>query len=165
VLVGWRLEDDCHIVRSLWNKRGAGSARAFLNRESIHTVVEAAVGFSVETTRGNGKVIGYIQGGGDFRSGKFLVHIKTSGRYSTVVSMVNRSDIVSCKGAKFLPIVEQIRESANYLIQLDNYESSRVLISLENDHAYVDKTLRIFYKHHFSNKEIIKIHFDNKFGV
>jgi len=106
--------------------------------------VEAAVGFSVETSRGNGRVLGYIQGGSEFRNGKFLVQIKASGRYSTVVSMVNRGDIFSCKGAKFLPVVEQIRESANYLIQLDNYESSRVLISLENDHAFVDKTLRIF---------------------
>ena len=49
VLVGWRVEDDMHIIRSLWNRRGPGSGIAYLRRESVHSVVEAAV---IQATNG-----------------------------------------------------------------------------------------------------------------
>ncbi|KAG7347921.1 hypothetical protein IV203_016626 [Nitzschia inconspicua] len=121
VLVGWRVEDDCHIVRCLWQRRGPGSACAYLRRDAIHSTVEAAVGFDVDTTVGRGTVVAYTNGGPDFRSGRYFVSIKDEGRHFRDVLELNRSDILVCESAQFIPIVEHIREAALYQLQLDFY--------------------------------------------
>jgi len=123
VLVGWRVEDDCHVIRSLWQRRGPGSALAYLNRNSLHGVVEAAIGFRVETALGYGDVVAYINGGPEFRRGKYFVAIKQRGRHLGDILEFSRPGILSCKGSNFIPIIEQIRESAKYQIQLLNYEA------------------------------------------
>ena len=123
ILVGWRVEDDCHIVRSLWHRRGAGSADAYLNRHALHGVVEAAVGFGVQTTLGKGDVLGYIRAGREFKVGRYFVHIKEVGRYSGQIVEFNSCDILSCQGPEFIPVIELIREASQYQIQVDNYEA------------------------------------------
>eukprot|EP00536_Pseudo-nitzschia_multiseries_P014949 jgi/Psemu1/291736/fgenesh1_pg.795_\ len=122
VLVGWRVEDDCHIVRSLWQHRGPGSACAYLRRDSIHATVEAAVGFEVETTLGSGTVTGYTNGGPDFRSGRYFVKITEEGKrhHKQVVELI-RSDVLSCASPPFIPIIEHIRAAARYQLQIDRY--------------------------------------------
>eukprot|EP00977_Amphora_coffeiformis_P027489 scaffold34615_cov180-Amphora_coffeaeformis.AAC.11 len=120
VLIGWRVEDDCHIVRSLWRRRGAC---AYLNRSSIHSVVEAAVGFGVETRFGAGQVVGYVDGGPRFEEGRFLVHIPDETTVNQVLN-VNRKDVYSCHGAQFIPVIEHIREAAHFQMQLDMYRES-----------------------------------------
>lgn len=122
VLVGWRVEDDCHIVRCLWQRRGPGSAYAYLQRSAIHSTMEAAIGFTVETTLGRGTVVAYTNGGPDFRCGRYFVFISEHGRLYRQVIELNRADILSCEGAKFIPIVEHIREAAQYQLQVDFYE-------------------------------------------
>ena len=123
ILVGWRVEDDCHIVRSLWHRRGPGSADAYLNRHALHGVVEAAVGFGVQTTLGKGEVLGYVEAGRDFKVGRYFVHIKEVGRYSGQIVEFNSCDILSCQGPEFIPVIELIREASQYQIQVDNYEA------------------------------------------
>jgi len=111
VLVGWRPEDDCHIIRALWQKRGKGAAHAYLNRNALHEPVEAAVGFQVDTTFGNGKVIAYINGSRTFTDGQFVVMVQQAeGRTNRVQMDLKRSDIKSCLSSKFIPVVEQIKE-------------------------------------------------------
>ena len=122
VLVGWRVEDDMHIVRSLWQRRGSGSACAYLRRDSIHATVEAAVGFEAKTTRGEGTVVGYIDGGPDFKCGRYLVDIKEEGSNKKQLMELIRSDVLSCESAKFIPIVEHIRAAAQYQLQIDRYQ-------------------------------------------
>ena len=124
ILVSWRVEDDCHVVRSLWQKRGSGSAHAYLQRNAIHEVVEASIGFQVKTKFGSGDVIAYVDGGHRFQSGQYIVVIRDSGRRNGHVVEMNRSDILSCKSAQFIPVIEHIREAAHYQIQLDNYRAS-----------------------------------------
>ena len=124
VLVGWRVEDDCHVVRSLWQRRGPGSACAYLRRDSIHCTMEAAVGFEVETTLGRGKVVAYTDGGKDFRSGRYFVSIKEEGRHQGHVLELNRTDMLSCLSAQFIPVIEHIREAAQYQLQVDNYKAA-----------------------------------------
>jgi hypothetical protein len=124
ILVGWRVEDDCHIVRSLWQRRGAGSAAAYLNRDALHGVVEAAVGFGVQTALGAGDVLGYVKAGRDFKSGRYFVHIKEQGRHNGHVLEFNRCDILSCQGPDFIPVIEIIREASQYQIQVDNYAAA-----------------------------------------
>lgn len=124
VLVGWRVEDDCHVVRSLWQRRGPGSACAYLRRDSIHSTMEAAVGFEVGTPLGTGKVVSYVDGGRDYRSGRFFVEMIDEGRHKGKVLEYNRSDITSCHSARFIPVVELIREAAQYQLQVDSYEAA-----------------------------------------
>uniref|UniRef100_A0A7S2A1I7 Uncharacterized protein n=1 Tax=Ditylum brightwellii TaxID=49249 RepID=A0A7S2A1I7_9STRA len=124
VLVGWRFQDDCHVVRSLWQKRGTGSALAYLNRSAIHCIMEAPVGFHVETSLGYGFVVAYVNGGEEFNSGKYFVRIMQRGRHKGITLAFNRADILSCKAAPFIPIIEQIREAAQYQIQIDMYKSA-----------------------------------------
>ena len=129
VLVGWRVEDDCHVIRSLWQRRGPGSACAYLHRDSIHGIVEAACGFKVLTPLGKGEVLGYVNAGRDFMRGRFFVAIKSRLRYSHAMESTHiigfgRSDILSCPSVKFIPILEQIREAANYQIQIEEYKAA-----------------------------------------
>jgi hypothetical protein len=131
VLVGWRVEDDCHIVRCLWQRRGPGSACAYLRRDSIHSTMEAAVGFDVDTSVGRGVVVAYTNGGPDFRCGRYFVSITDEGRHFREILELNRSDILSCEGARFIPIVEHIREAAQYQLQVDFYQE--LLSDGEND--------------------------------
>lgn len=117
VLVGWRVEDECHVVRSLWHKHGA---HAYLQSNHIHGTVPAAVGFEVETTRGSGIVTACTGGGCTFVEPKFLVGLSDE----EVVIEVKYSDITSCPAAQFIPIIEHIREAATFQIQVDNYLSA-----------------------------------------
>lgn len=148
VLVGWRVEDDCHIVRCLWQRRGHGSACAYLRREAIHSTMEAAIGFEVHTSIGRGTVIAYTNGGIDFRCGRYFVSITDEGRHFQEVLELNRSDVLSCEGAQFTPVVEHIREAAQYQLQLDFYQE--LLCEGESsDHDDFDesKLLSKFSKH------------------
>lgn len=122
VLVGWRVEDDCHIVRALWQRRGAGSGNAYLNRDALHGTVEAAIGFPVDTTMGKGIVLSYVGAGREFRQGRYFILIKEAGRYKDHVLEVNRCDILACHGPEFVPVIELIREAAHYQIQVDTYK-------------------------------------------
>ncbi len=122
ILVGWRVEDDCHIVRAMWRRSGPGSANAYLNRDALHSVVEATVGFPVDTTVGKGVVRAYVAAGNEFRNGRYFVQIDESGRRKGQVLEFNRSDILACHGPEFVPIIELIREAAEYQIQVDTYE-------------------------------------------
>jgi hypothetical protein len=119
VLVGWRAEDDCHIIRALWQKRGKGAAHAYLNRSALHEPMEAAVGFNVDTSFGDGKVIGYINGGKNFVDGKYVVLVKKSeGRVNRNEMTLNRTDIKGCLSSKFIPVVEQIKEAGRFTIDV-----------------------------------------------
>jgi hypothetical protein len=124
VVVGWRVQDDCHVVRSLWHRRGEGSAHAYLQASAIYSVVEAAVGFEVSTKYGRGVTLAYVDGGRRFESGRFLVAIEVDGRHHGRVLNVSRKDVYSCLGAQFMPVIEHIREAARYKIQMDNYEAA-----------------------------------------
>lgn len=124
VLVGWRVEDDCHVVRALWQRRGPGAAHAYLNRNAIHTTVSAAIGFNVQTNLGEGKVLAYVNAAKDFRSGRYFVMIQDEGRYKNQTLDFSPRHITSCPGARFLPIIEHVREAAQYQIQIDNYNAA-----------------------------------------
>ena len=124
VLVGWRVETDCYVVRSLWRCRGSGSAHAYLNRKAIHSTIEAAVGFRVQTMFGWGVVIACTNGGSTFEASRFFVLIKEEGRHSGRVLELHRKEILSCHVAQFMPIIEHIREAAHYQIQLNNYNAA-----------------------------------------
>jgi hypothetical protein len=124
ILVGWRVEDDSHVMQSLWQRRGPGAAHAYLNRDAIHSTVEAAVGFRVQTKFGWGHVLAYVDGGRTFESGRFFVAIKEEGRFNGNVIELNRKDVLSCHGAQFIPVIEHVREAANYQIQVDNYDAA-----------------------------------------
>ena len=149
VLVGWRVEDDCHVVRSLWQRRGPGSACAYLRRDSIHCTVEAAVGFEVETVLGLGEVQGYIGAGQDFRTGRFLVSIKEEGIHRGRTLELNRADVLSCWSAQFIPVIEHIREAAQYQLQVDNYREAleEATQTESEDTLEDDKTWRYLSKY------------------
>ena len=119
VLVGWRVEDDMHIVRSLWNRSGPGSGLAYLRRDCLHSVIEAAVGFDVQTTYGAGEVVAYVKGGKKNMTGKYLVSL--NGR----VREFNRCQILSCPGATFVPVTEHIRAAALYRLEVIRYKAKR----------------------------------------
>ena len=121
ILVGWRVEDDMHIIRALWNRSGPGSALAYLRRDSVHSVVEAAVGFDVQTTYGTGKVVSYVKGGRKNTSGKYFV--KLYGRHKGRVMEFNRCQILSCQGATFVPVTEHIRAAALYRLEVLHYKA------------------------------------------
>jgi hypothetical protein len=121
VLVGWRAEDDCHIIRSLWKRGGPGTGSAYLRRDSIHKVVEAAVGFDVHTTFGIGNVVAYVRGGARNTNGKYLVSL--TGRRSGQILEFDRSQILSCHGAAFAPVTEQVRAAAIFRLQILQYKA------------------------------------------
>jgi hypothetical protein len=118
VLVGWRVEDDCHVVRSLWQRRGAGTALAYLNRQAIVGTIEAAIGFTVETTVGIGQVIGCINTCSSYVNCKFIVALNSE---KAIVVTIHRNDIISCAGAQFVPVTEHLKEAINYQMQIDKY--------------------------------------------
>ena len=125
VLVGWRVEDDCHIVRSLWQCRGSGSAYAYMNRNSIHKAMVAANGFRVQTVYGWGIVHACIKGGTSFTSCRYFVEIREeNSRHKGNVLELDDTLILSCHGAQFMPVIEHVRAAALYQIQLDNYNAS-----------------------------------------
>ena len=164
ILVGWRLKDDCHILRALWQKRGQGSCKAYLNRNSLHCVLEASIGFKVETNHGPGKVVGYVNVGKGFCDGEFLVQVKKEGRNDNRQIFVKRSDILSCTSGKtvqhyffdlfhkcylifsvflpanFIPVVEQLKEAAKYQMQVDNYETEKLQLLLQEDRTLITKS-------------------------
>jgi len=144
VLVGWRVEDDCHIIRSLWQKRGKGAGRAYLNRNALHDVMEASVGFQVDTSFGSGKVVGFVMGGRTFCNGKYLVQVKDFNRLNNTLMTMRRSAVMECKSATFIPVVEQFKEAAKYQIQVDNYEVAMLQRFIEDDGLSINKTWRIF---------------------
>ena len=117
------MEDDCHLIRSLWQRRGSGAACAYLRRDAIYSTMEAAVGFDVGTALGRGKVLAYVDGGPELRTGHYFVLIKDEGRYKGNVLELNRSDVLSCNSAQFIPVIEHIREAAQYQLQVDIYEA------------------------------------------
>ena len=129
VLVGWRVEDDMHIIRSLWNRSGPGSGVAYLRRDSIHIVVQAAVGFDVETTYGSGKVVGYVKGGKQNVTGKYVVRMQHDTRFTGQLFSPNkvvefsRFQILSCPGAIFVPVTEHVRAAALYQLELLHYKA------------------------------------------
>lgn len=131
VLVGWRMEDDVHIIRSLWKHRGPGSALAYLRRDSIHGVLEAAVGCHVRTIYGEGNVLGYVYGGRTQCHGKYFVQITQTGRRYMNVMKFDRRDILECPSSTFIPVIEQIRAAAQYQIQMDSYQEA--IMSPEDD--------------------------------
>jgi hypothetical protein len=85
ILVGWRVEDDCHVVRSLWQNRGPGTAHAYLNRNAIHRTIEAAMGFRVQTMFGWGIVRACINIDDNYRWCRFLVEIKEANRHQGTI--------------------------------------------------------------------------------
>jgi len=121
VLVGWRVEDDMHIIRSLWQRSGPGSGLAYLRRDAVHSVLEAAIGFDVRTTYGAGKVVAYVRGGKKNTSGKYFVRL--NGRHKGRVMEFNRCQILSCQGATFVPVTEHIRAAALYRLELLHYKA------------------------------------------
>jgi hypothetical protein len=125
VLVGWRVEDDCHIVRSLWQCRGSGAAYAYMNRHSIHKAMVAANGFRVQTAYGWGIVRACVKGGDTFTSCRYFVEIREeNSRQRGNVLELDETLILSCHGAQFMPVIEHVRAAALYQIQLDNYNAS-----------------------------------------
>ena len=138
VLVGWRVEDDMHIIRSLWNRSGPGSGLAYLRRECLHSIVEAAVGFDVQTRLGSGFVEGYVRGGKENTDGKYFVHLKSKGRYQDRVIEFKRSQIISCRVAKFIPVTEHIRAAALYQLEILHYKS-RLREHMLNDLSAKDR--------------------------
>jgi hypothetical protein len=124
VLVGWRFEDDCHVVRCLWQRRGDGTAHAYMNRNAIHGMIEAAVGFEIGTNSGEGVVLACVQGGKTFESPRFLVALTDEGKRNGKVIDVSREDIMHCHGAQFIPVIEHIREAAIFQLQVDTYRAA-----------------------------------------
>lgn len=123
ILVGWRVEDDMHIIRSLWNRSGPGSGLAYLRRDSLNGVMEAAVGFEVETRMGGGKVLAYVRGGTKNTNGKYFVHLTSKGRYKGRVMEFSRPQILSCRGATFTPVTEHVRAAALYQLEILHYKA------------------------------------------
>lgn len=124
VVVGWRVENDCHVIRSLWQRRGAGAGHAYLNRDAIHGVVEAAIGFDVMTKCGSGKVVAYVNSGRKFLDGRYVVTLQDDGVYKNCEVSLPRKDVYSCFGAQFIPVIEHIKEACDYQVMLDMYNSS-----------------------------------------
>ena len=135
VLVGWRVEDDCHIIRSLWKRGGPGSGTAYLRRDSIHSVVEAAVGFDVQTTFGAGNVVAYVRGGKNNTSGKYLVRMDM--RCKGQVLEFDRCQIISCQGAAFAPVTEHIRAAAIFRLQILQYKAKHREQRLNSSSTFV----------------------------
>lgn len=135
VLVGWRVEDDCHIIRSLWKRGGPGSGTAYLRRDSIHNVVEAAIGYDVQTTFGAGNVVSYVRGGQKNTAGRYLVRL--TGRRKDQVLEFERCQILSCQGAAFAPVTEHIRAAAIFRLQILQYKAKLREQSLNSSSNFV----------------------------
>ena len=146
VLVGWRVEDDMHVVQSLWKKRGAGSAMAYLNRNALSGVVTGGVGFKVMTTHGKGEVVAYTSGGRDFLRGTFAVKLKSRDGHETHLVKLTPNDIISCKAAKFMPVIELIKQAAQYQIQLEMYELALRQRYLLDNEIQPENTEEAFWK-------------------
>lgn len=147
VLVGWRPKDDIHIIRSLWQKRGKGSSHAYLNRNSLHGIVEAAVGFKVNTSFGLGKIVAYVNAGNKFLDGQYVVKLKNDDVFHKVdqeFKYMQRNEINDCTSAKFIPVLEQLKEAAKYKMQVDTYETAKFQMMLEDKNLLLDKTWRMF---------------------
>ena len=141
ILVGWRVEDDCHIIRSLWGRRGPGSASAILNRHSLHRTMPAAVGFRVDTrTKGSGRILGFVHG-------RYVVSVKrTGGRVDHEVTAVPYTEVQPCRYSPFIPIVESLRDAARYKMQWEDYRSviMQNVMTVDEQEAHVDRTWRRF---------------------
>jgi hypothetical protein len=127
ILVGWRVEDDVHIVQGLWQRRGSGSACAYLNRDAINSTVKAAVGLKVRTSIGKGTVLAIYFSSSDVKEAnqRYLVHVTDSASPSFGQAVkLESSQIVSCPSAQFIPVIEHIREAAKYRLQLLDYKES-----------------------------------------
>jgi hypothetical protein len=124
VLVGWRVEDDCHLVRGLWQRRGAGSGKAYLNRDALHATVQASIGFPVDTNLGRGTVVSYVSSGRDFKEGRYCVEITEACEHTGERLEFDNSDILECRGPAFVPVIELIREAAEFQLQVDTYEAA-----------------------------------------
>jgi hypothetical protein len=140
VVVGWRVEDDCHVIRSLWQRKGSGAAHAYLNRDAIKGVLEAAVGFDVMTKCGSGEVLGYVDAGRNFLNGRYIVTLKDDGIYKNCVVALNRDDVYACNGAQFRPVIEHIKEACDYEIMNINYMLQQQLYDGENSASQVWKS-------------------------
>ena len=121
VLVAWRVEDDIHVITSLWNKRGGGSAVAYLRRSDLHGQVEAPVGFQVDTSFGKAKTIGYVNSETTFLHGKYCIILENLRNQPGERIFCDPKDILSCPSVKFVPICEQIRDACHFQIQVDAY--------------------------------------------
>ena len=110
-----------HIIRSLWKRSGPGSGLAYLRRDTVHSVVEAAAGFDVQTTYWAGRVVSYVQGGKRNTSGKYFVRL--NGRHKGRVMEFNRCQILSCRGATFVPVTEHVRAAALYRLEVLHYKA------------------------------------------
>lgn len=141
VLVGWRVEDDCHVVRSLWRCRGPGSSHAYMNRQAIHSTTAAAVGFRVQTLFGWGIVLACVNGGRTFDSCRFFVEIREDCQHKGDVLELDKKEILSCHGAQFMPVIEHVREAALYQIQLDNYNAALREQILQEDTPTMEQEL------------------------
>jgi len=80
------------------------------------------VGFEANTTYGRGTIIGYVNGGPEFKSGQYYVSITEEGRHYRQIMQLNRTEVLSCESAKYIPILEHIRAAAQYQLQIDRYK-------------------------------------------
>jgi hypothetical protein len=79
-----------------------GSGHAYLNRNVLHGVLEASIGFKVDTTVGHGKVVGYVNAGKKFLHGKYFLQIKGSLSKENGIVMLKRNDIIQCPSGKLI---------------------------------------------------------------
>lgn len=122
VLVARRVEDESHVVQSMWKGRTNSSANAYLNRNALRGVLGTAVGFRVTTKLGKGTILSYFNAAKRFQHGRYSVWIRDNGSRQKGHDLeFERCDILSCQGPAFVPVIENIRETAQYQIQLDNY--------------------------------------------
>lgn len=143
VLVGWRVEDDCHVVRSLWQRRGAGTANAYLNRQAIFETIEAATGFHVKTSYGEGDVVCCSNFFPSYKNCRFSVSITADGRNKGNIMQINKQDILSCFGAQFVPVTEHLREAVKYQLQVDSYYAALREQRLNEPDPPVEQELRL----------------------
>jgi hypothetical protein len=87
---------------------------------------------------GPGKVMGIVNGN------KYVVQVKRNGVNTSELKTMDPSEILACPSAKFIPVVEQIREAAKYRIQLDIYHEEKLNFMLEDEMMVMDKTWRVF---------------------
>ena len=131
----------------MWQKRGNGSSHAYLNRNSLHGILEAAIGFKVNTSFGPGKIVAYVNAGNKFLDGQFVVKLKHDDvlkRVDQELKYMQRNEINDCTSAKFIPVLEQLKEAAKYKMQVDTYETAKFQMMLEDKNLLLDKTWRMF---------------------
>jgi len=133
--------DDIHVIRSLWNRRGSGSAIAYLRRDSLLRKVKACVGFTVKTSYGDGKVVGFRSSHQQGNAVRFVVLLKSESNSTTNVpsrKLCSEKQIISCPSASFVPICEQIKDAALFQIQVDEY---KLAMRSESRRSTIDSTL------------------------